>query len=53
VTLGFGQPVHRRGRPELASAADGERILKELAELSRGFGTTVEMAGRTGRIVLG
>ena len=53
VTLGFGQPVHRRGRPELASAADGERILKELAELSRGFGTTVELAGPTGRIVLG
>jgi poly-gamma-glutamate capsule biosynthesis protein CapA/YwtB (metallophosphatase superfamily) len=52
VTLGFGQPVHRRGRPELASAADGERILKELAELSRGFGTTVEITGGTGRVNL-
>jgi poly-gamma-glutamate capsule biosynthesis protein CapA/YwtB (metallophosphatase superfamily) len=52
VTLGFGQPVHRRGRPELASAADGERILKELAELSRGFGTTVEITGGTGRLIL-
>jgi poly-gamma-glutamate capsule biosynthesis protein CapA/YwtB (metallophosphatase superfamily) len=53
VTLGFGQPVHRRGRPELASAADGERILKELAELSRGFGTTVEITGGAGRLILG
>lgn len=45
VTLGFGRPAHRRGRPERARAADGHRILKELAELSRPYGTAIEVTG--------
>jgi poly-gamma-glutamate synthesis protein (capsule biosynthesis protein) len=43
VTLGFGLPTHRRGRPELAEPADGRRILKELAGLSSRFGTAVRI----------
>jgi poly-gamma-glutamate synthesis protein (capsule biosynthesis protein) len=43
VTLGFGLPVHRRGRPEMARPADGHRILKELGELSAPFGTALEI----------
>lgn len=54
VTLGFGLPAHRRGRPELASPADGRRILKELAGLSAGYGTAIEISdgthGPVGRI---
>ncbi|WP_377268724.1 CapA family protein [Peterkaempfera sp. SMS 1(5)a] len=56
VTLGFGLPTHRRGRPGRALPADGHRILKELAELSSGYGTTVEICetedGPVGRLVL-
>ena len=57
VTLGFGLPTHRRGRPERATPTDGERILKELAGLSSCYGTAVEISegpdGPVGRLVLG
>jgi poly-gamma-glutamate capsule biosynthesis protein CapA/YwtB (metallophosphatase superfamily) len=56
VTLGFGRPAHRRGRPERARPADGDRILKELAELSRPYGSSIEVSdspdGPVGRLVL-
>ncbi|WP_225448752.1 CapA family protein [Streptacidiphilus sp. P02-A3a] len=51
VTLGFGLPTHRRGRPACAAPEDGRRILAELAELSAGYGTVLELAeGPTGPI---
>lgn len=42
LTLGFGQPRSRRGRPAIASPADGRRIIDELARLSRTYGTNIE-----------
>jgi poly-gamma-glutamate capsule biosynthesis protein CapA/YwtB (metallophosphatase superfamily) len=44
VSLGFELPAHRRGRPELAPAADGQRILKTLAGLSSAYGTSLRTA---------
>ena len=45
VTLGLGEATHRRGRPRLADAADGARILERLAGLSRPFGTMLAIEG--------
>ncbi len=42
VTLGFGLPRPRRGRPVLAPPDEGRRIIERLAELSRPFGTRIE-----------
>jgi poly-gamma-glutamate synthesis protein (capsule biosynthesis protein) len=43
VTLGFELPAHRAGRPRVAAPDDGSRILKELATLSRPYGTAIEI----------
>lgn len=57
VTLGFGLPAHRRGRPELAPPTEGHRILKELAGLCAPYGTAIEIStgthGPVGRVDLG
>ncbi|WP_018306506.1 CapA family protein [Desulfitobacterium hafniense] len=53
VTLGFNQPRSRKGAPEYASPEDGERILKEMQDLSAEFGTTIEIREGTGFIKLG
>jgi poly-gamma-glutamate synthesis protein (capsule biosynthesis protein) len=50
VTLGYDEPRSRRGRPRLAGVEDGRRIIEELAELSRGFGTKVEYRDGVGVI---
>lgn len=39
ISLGPEQPRSVRGRPLLATAEDGRRIIEELAELSAAFGT--------------
>lgn len=36
VTLGMDRPIHDRGTPVMASAADGERIVADFARLSSG-----------------
>ena len=41
VTLDHGRPVHRRGRPRLASGEEAEEILARLARLSEAFGTRI------------
>jgi poly-gamma-glutamate synthesis protein (capsule biosynthesis protein) len=41
VTLGYGLDRPQRGRPMLANAEDGRRIIERLGELSRPYGTTV------------
>lgn len=41
VDLGFGQPVHRRGRPRLADPVGAKETLADLARLSEPYGTTV------------
>lgn len=42
ITLGHGKPRSQRGRPMLASPADGRRIIEKLAELSRPFRTEIQ-----------
>ncbi|WP_338695972.1 CapA family protein [Streptomyces sp. Q6] len=41
VDLGFGAPVHRRGRPRLAGEAEAKEILTDVAELAAPYGTRV------------
>jgi poly-gamma-glutamate capsule biosynthesis protein CapA/YwtB (metallophosphatase superfamily) len=43
VSLGFGLPVRRRGRPALAHGPEAAEILAEFAGLSAGFDTKVTM----------
>lgn len=52
ITLGFEKKRSRKGRPELASVEVGERILKDLAQLSEEYGTKIEIAGGRGYIHL-
>ncbi|MGC0313117.1 hypothetical protein QBC98_001589 [Kitasatospora acidiphila] len=41
VSLGFGQPVHRRGRPRLADRGEAAEIPTDLARLAEPYATTV------------
>lgn len=52
ITLGFEKPRSRKGRPELATVEDGERILKELAQLSAEYKTKIEIRSGRGYIHL-
>ncbi len=45
ITLGPGEPTHRRGRPRLAQATEAREILERLAHLSAPFGTTFDLDG--------
>jgi poly-gamma-glutamate synthesis protein (capsule biosynthesis protein) len=45
VTLGWREPLPRRGTPRMATGDDAARILRSFAALSAGFGTTVEVDG--------
>jgi poly-gamma-glutamate synthesis protein (capsule biosynthesis protein) len=51
VTLGNDLPRSRRGRPVLAQADDGQRILERLAELSKPFKTGIQITTQNGRPV--
>jgi Putative enzyme of poly-gamma-glutamate biosynthesis (capsule formation) len=53
ITLGFDKPRSRKGRSELANAADGERILKDLQGLSDEFNTKITIADGLGYIKIG
>jgi poly-gamma-glutamate capsule biosynthesis protein CapA/YwtB (metallophosphatase superfamily) len=57
VSLGFGLPLHRRGRPTVASGPEAAEILAGFAALSAPFGTKVTLAtaGQTdvGRVQIG
>ncbi|HUY98972.1 MAG TPA: CapA family protein [Thermomicrobiaceae bacterium] len=47
VSLGHGEPPHRRGRPRLAEGAAGTAILERFAALSKPYGTRLGIgAGR-------
>lgn len=52
VTLGMDRPVHDRGTPVIASAADGERIIADFARLSKGGGAEVSWNGERGSVRL-
>ncbi|MBI4541167.1 MAG: CapA family protein [Gemmatimonadetes bacterium] len=48
ITLGFGQPRSVRGRPMLAAPELGRKIISDLIERSRSFGTAIEWRDREG-----
>ena len=50
ISLGLGEPRHRRGRPRLASGEEGHRILNHLQDLSGVFGSKIRIDGQVGRI---
>ena len=54
VDLSFGQSLPRRGSPRLADAQLGQRIIKEVQEKSRRFGTRIEYSSsdNVGRVIL-
>ncbi|MGE3274021.1 MAG: CapA family protein [Vicinamibacterales bacterium] len=52
VTLGMDLPRHERGTPITASAADAERIITELGDLSKRYGATVRWNGTSGDLVI-
>lgn len=52
VTLGMDRPVHDRGTPVIASAADGERIVADLARFSKRYGAEVSWNGERGVVRL-
>ncbi|MDI3342001.1 MAG: CapA family protein, partial [Sphaerobacter sp.] len=45
VSLGHGEPVHRRGRPRLATGEHALAILERFAALSEPFGTRLRVEG--------
>lgn len=49
IELGFGQARYVRGWPALS---DKKKIIENLAELSKPFGTTIEMDGPIGKVKL-
>jgi len=52
ITLGFGQPEPVRGRPMLADRELGRKIIGDLMERSRPFGTTIEWRDGIGVVKL-
>lgn len=48
ITLGFGQPPAERGRPMLAKGELADKILNDLVERSRPYGTEVEVVDGVG-----
>ncbi len=50
ITLGFEKTRSRKGRPELATVADGERILTDLQQLSDEFATKITIKNGKGYI---
>ena len=52
ITLGFGQPRTRRGRPALADDVLGRQIVDDLKRLSAPFGTQIEYRDGVGRVML-
>jgi hypothetical protein len=53
VDLGFGRPVHRRGRPRPAGLTEAEKTLTDAAQLSQPYGTKVGVSDDgTGELLL-
>lgn len=50
IDLGFGLPRQVRGRPLLADAELGEKIIGDLQRLSEPYGTTIEMRRGVGYV---
>jgi poly-gamma-glutamate capsule biosynthesis protein CapA/YwtB (metallophosphatase superfamily) len=52
ITLGFGQPLDRRGTPRRAAGDEAHEILERLAHLSAPYGTEIAIDGGIGRVRL-
>ena len=52
ITLGFGRPAGVRGRPVLASADDGKKIIADLVKMSAPLGTKIENRNGVGVVLL-
>jgi hypothetical protein len=52
ISLGFGKPASQRGRPMLADAQLGKKILDDLIKLSEPFGTKIENRNGVGYVVV-
>jgi poly-gamma-glutamate synthesis protein (capsule biosynthesis protein) len=52
VTLGLGLARHLRGRPRLATGAEGARIIERFAGLSAPFGTQIDISGQTSTVLV-
>jgi poly-gamma-glutamate capsule biosynthesis protein CapA/YwtB (metallophosphatase superfamily) len=52
ISLGFGKPRTERGRPVLADAATGKKILEDLVQRSSPFGTRITVRNGIGYIEL-
>ncbi len=50
IDLGYGRPRSQRGRPLLADATQGEKILSDMDRLSKPYGVRIERAGGMGVI---
>jgi poly-gamma-glutamate capsule biosynthesis protein CapA/YwtB (metallophosphatase superfamily) len=50
IEMGFGRPRSQRGRPLLANAQEGKRIMQRIVRLSKDLGTAIEE--RDGRGVI-
>jgi poly-gamma-glutamate synthesis protein (capsule biosynthesis protein) len=42
VDLSYGRPRSQRGRPLLADAENGKKIIARLSRLSKGLGTEID-----------
>ncbi|MGE5833208.1 MAG: CapA family protein [Acidobacteriota bacterium] len=52
ISLGYGKPASQRGRPMLADAQLGKKILDDLIKLSEPFGTKIENRNGVGYVVV-
>lgn len=52
VTMGFGEPLGRRGRPQLASGDLARKILDNTATRSAEFGTTITIRDGVGLVAV-
>ena len=50
ISLGFKKPITERGRPLLADAELGKKIIGDLTKLSEPFGTYVEYKNGIGYV---
>ncbi len=50
ITLGFGEPAWVRGRPQLARGALAEKILDDLIERSKPYGTAIDVRDGVGYV---
>lgn len=53
VSLGHGEPVHRRGQPRLAESDEAASILARFADLSAAYGTRIDVREDRASVQLG